>query len=559
MQATLTADDIRHLAFTAVLYGVPLAFAARTAATILLRFVGLSHPDHYRRWPRVPWRALWVPVIRFKEWREEVFRMGRKATAGWVGTPAMLSMLYRPGTVLLGRAYGWGAGWLMPVGMKCSRHLFLIAMTGAGKTVFLTTLVGLWRGSVFLIDPKNQVTQILRRLSKKMWQVIDPFRLGGTASAVWNWFDEVHAAMEREGPQAAVRMAIKCGESLVITPPGDRSPFFPNSARGFAVSLLLFILRYCPREKQNLITFRGLLNRGLDGETNDKQEAFEFLLYTMSLCDDFGGVIANGAAALKNAGPETQGNILATLREQSKWLDLPELRPVLTGQSTVLTPDLKTRDDLILSFVAPVGAIREELAPFARLLTNTIAHTFETLQTRKRRPCLFAIDELPAQGYNRTLEQIAPVARSYGLQLLGIAQDTGNLRAAYPQTWESFIGNADAVWWMGSNHQETIAYLEKILGTTTHREQVEGAKNPIERERPLMYAEQIRRFLNPARGRVIVTRAGKRPLRLKIATYYGELPVTAYEPDPEHREAMLRRVARFLIGIAQERRSGGQP
>lgn len=173
---------------------------------------------------------------------------------------------------------------------------------------------------------------------------------------------------------------------------------------------------------------------------------------------------------------------------------------------------------------------------------------------KKRAPCLFAIDELPAQGYNRTLETIAPVARSYGLQLLGIAQDIGNLRAAYPHTWESFIGNADAVFWMGSNHQETIAYLEKVLGTTTHREQVDGAKNPIERERPLMYAEQVKRFLAPARGRVIVTRAGKRPLRLKIAKYHDELPVTAYDADPDHRETLLRRIVRFVIGWATERK-----
>lgn len=294
-------------------------------------------------------------------------------------------------------------------------------------------------------------------------------------SDVWNFMDELHAAVDREGPQAAVRMAIKGSESLVITPPGDRSPFFPNAARGIALSTLLFVYRYCPREEQNLVTFRRLICRGLDKETSDPKEAIDLWLYVMSQCDDFDGAIANGAAALKNAGTETQGNVLATLREQTKWIDLPELHPVLTGQSSFLSHELKTRDDLVVSLVAPVGAIREELARFCRLLTNTIAHTFETLEIRKRRPCLFAIDELPAQGYNRTLETIAPVARSYGLQLLGIAQDIGNLRAAYPHTWESFIGNADAVFWMGANHQETIAYLEKILGTTTHVEKIDEA------------------------------------------------------------------------------------
>lgn len=541
--------EVAQGSFGILLWAVPLAWAARTVATVVLRAIGLSHPGHYRLWPRLPWRMFWVPVMRFREWREEVFSMGRKATAGFVGIPGVLSMLYRPGHVLLGRAYGWGFGWLQPVGQKCTRHLFMLAMTGAGKTVFLTTLVSLWPGSVFLIDPKRQVTGALAKHSKKQWAILDPFGIGGK-SCRWNVFSEFHAAIEREGPQAAVRMAIKAAESLVITPPGDRSPFFANSARGFAVAVLLFILRYLPREKQNLVTFRRLVCRGLDSETSDPQEAMELLLRVMSECDDYGGVIANGAAALRNAGPETQGNVLATLREQTKWLDLPELQPVLTGDSDFLSHELKTRDDLIVSLAAPVGAIRGELAAFCRLLTNTIAHTFETLDVKKRIPCLFCIDELPAQGYNATLEQIAPVARSYGLLLLGIAQDIGNLRAAYPHTWESFIGNADVVWWMGANHHETIAYLEKILGTTTHREQVDGSTKPIERERPVMYGEQIRRFLNPARGKVIVTRAGKRPLRLSIAKYHKELPVTSYQQDSGYKEPVLRRTTRMLIGAA---------
>lgn len=75
----------------------------------------------------------------------------------------------------------------------------------------------------------------------------------------------------------------------------------------------------------------------------------------------------------------------------------------------------------------------------------------------------------------------------------------------------------------------------------------------VERERPLMYGDQLRRFLNPSGGRVIVTRAGKRPLRLKIATYYNELPVTAYDPDPDHREALLRRIVRFVMAWATDR------
>lgn len=524
-------------------YAAVMLWAARTVVTIVLRALGLSHPDHYHRWPRVPWRLLWFPLIRVGEWRE-LFRMGRKATAGWVRIPAMLTMLYRPGKVLLGRAYGLGFGWLMPVGMKVTRHLFMFAMTGAGKTVFMVTLVSLWRGSVFLIDPKYQITHALRGRSKKRWVVYDPFRLGGVASAVWNIFDEMKAAMAREGPQAAVRWAVKIAESLIVTTPGNRSPFFPNSARAFTVSVILFQLRYLREEQHNLVAFRALINRGLDAHAQSRDEAFEFLLYTMRQCDDFGGAIANGAAAMTNMGKETLGNVLATLREQTKWIDLPEMHQVLMGRSTVLTTELKTRNDRVLSFAAPTSAIREELAPFARLLSNTICHNFETLGVRKRIPCLLAIDEMPSQGHNRALEVAAPVLRGYGAVLLGIAQDVENLRAAYPDSWSGFTGNADAVWWLGSNHEETMGYLEGVLGTATVRHKQDG--HVSEYERPLMLAEQLKRFLDPAHGRVIVTRAGKRPLRLKIAKYYEELPVTAYDPDPHHRERLLRRIVRFL-------------
>ncbi len=375
----MTFADLWPDALLYAAYGVALLFAVRTVGTIILRALGLSHPNHFHRWPRLPWRLVWMPVLRFKEWRDEVFRMGKRATGGWASAAGMFSLMYRPGKVLLGRAYLWGFSLLQPIGMKCSRHLKLVAKTGAGKTVFMTTVVALWPGSVFLIDPKNQVTQVLRRLSRKTWVVLDPFRLGGIRTACWNWFEEVWAAMEREGPQAAVRMAMKCAASLIITPAGDRTPFFPNSARAFAVSVLLFMLRYFPPERQNLVVFRALINRGLDGQTSDRQEAMDFLLYTMVECDDFGGAIANGAAALKNAGEETRGNVLATLRQQTAWLDLPELVPVLAGRSSFLMPELKTRNDIVVSLIAPVGAIRGELAPFCRLLTNTVCHTFETI------------------------------------------------------------------------------------------------------------------------------------------------------------------------------------
>lgn len=460
--------------FTWALYAVPLFWLARALITTFFRWLGLSHPAHYRWWPRLPWRSFWIVIMRVKEWRE-LFRMGRKATAGWVGIPAALTMMYRPGQVLLGRMWGFGFGWLQPIGLKATRHLAMFAMTGAGKTTFLVTLVSTWAGSCAIVDPKFQVTQALRRVRGKTWVVLDPYGLGDAPSAIWNVYDEVKAAIERDGWVCCVRWMQKIAESLVITSPGNRSPFFPDAARQFVVSLLLYILLCLPPEQHNLVVFRRLLNRGHDDVASDPDEAFATLLYGMRQCDAFGGAVANGASALENMGNETRGNVLGTAREATKWLDDPRIHRVVGGQSAALCADLKTRDDLVLSLGAPVSAIREELAPFARLLTNTIIHVFETVRAPQRKPCLLAVDEMPAQGYNRAIETAAPVMRSYGLQLLAIAQDIAGVKAAYPTTWETFISNADAVFWMAANSQDTISYLEKVLGTTTHLETIDEA------------------------------------------------------------------------------------
>jgi hypothetical protein len=43
-----------------------------------------------------------------------------------------------------------------------------------------------------------------------------------------------------------------------------------------------------------------------------------------------------------------------------------------------------------------------------------------------------------------------------------------------------------------------------------------------------------------------------------ITKYHEELPVTDYDADPDYREALLRRIIRFLIGWATEPGTGAQ-
>lgn len=180
---------------------------------------------------------------------------------------------------------------------------------------------------------------------------------------------------------------------------------------------------------------------------------------------------------------------------------------------------------------------------------------FQRLETVSlKNPCLFALDEMPALGHIDVIQTAAPVFRKYGVRLLCIAQDVERLKAVYPHGWGGFLGTAEAVIWMGLEHKETLAYLSELLSTATRDEKAEGggvfskvAARSQKTERPLLYPSQIRELLDPQRGNIIVTRFGKRPLRLKNVPYYSEMPVCFYDPDRKFTETLGRRIGRMVF------------
>ena len=548
---TRAPEDI---AFLAVFYGAHLAaavFALRTLVIQISRWFGLNDPAHYHKWPRVPWRTPYRIWLKLKVWYERVFKIGKHSTGGFAGVLATLTLLFKPGQVLLGRASAFDFGLLMPVGINVQRHLFMYAMTGTGKTTALISIISSWLGSAFIIDPKGQIVRALSKHDWRHWVVIDPYNITDAKTASINFFDCIKDAMKRDGDDAAVLWATRISEATIITPSGSKTPYFTDLSRQFFAGLILLVLRYHPEHEHNLPYVRDLIVSGYsvtdeNGIVISKPAEAHALLYqAMMQCDDFGGVIKGAASSFSSAGKETTGNLRSTLQEQTKFLDIPAIRKILMTTSMPLS-DLKTRDDVVLAFAAPVFSIREELKSFTRLLTNMLAYTFEAIPEKKGQ-CLCVIDELPSQGHNETLEVMLAVARSYGITFLGISQNTELMQKHYPKSWKSFSGEADAVFWMGGNHPDSAQHLSMLLGkkTIVTKDRYTGEKRY--REVQAMDADQVKRFLDPNSDNLIVTRAGGRALKLKNEPYFKALPVWKYAPDPDHKEALLRRLSRKLF------------
>ncbi len=552
-----------RIAAFGLLYWPQIILGAATGyiALILLRFfivalgrlLGLYSPDHYRYWPRLPWRPVYRRWSAFMQWYEQCFWLSRRgATGGFASALGVFLMLFKPGMIHLGRASAWGFGLLQPVGIEVKRHLFMLAQTGAGKTTALITIISTWRGSVFVIDPKAQIVNALYQHDKRQWFVFDPDGLSNVGNRVSiNFLDCIKEAMQEFGPGAAVLWASRVAEALVKTPSGNRSPYFYDVARNFLAGLILHVLSSHPEEDHHLPCVRDLLVHGYrvydeDGqEVTQGDEAHTLLLKAMSENPAFGGVIAGAVSAMQSAGGETGGNVQSTLQDQTKFLDLPNVRNAIKT-SDISLKDLKRRDDIVLAFVASIYSIREELSPLSRLLTNMLAYIFEA-EKKKKSSCLFAIDELPSQGYNSVLEVMIAVGRSMGITFLGIAQNVELMQNQYPKTWKSFIGEADACWWLGCNHPDNGKLLSQMLGKKTLIDKDRDSRRKSYRDVSVMEPEQLSRFLDPNSDHLIVTRAGGRALKLRNEPYYKALPVTAYAPDPDHKEALLRRFVRWVL------------
>ena len=550
VQAILAALPPEHVVMVLFVFAMPLAvmlFVLKSVIIGILRVVGLSHPAHYARLPCVPWRLPFAIWTGFCLWFEQVRKIGKHHTGGFAGVLGMFSLRYRSGCVLLGRATMAGFGTVVPVGLKITRHVFCYAMTGGGKTTWLISMLGCWQGSAWLIDPKGQVTEALARCDKRRWYVLAPYE--PNISAQWNPFDDIKMAIARG--EDAVKWSMRLAEALIVTPAGSKSPYFTDTSRGFVSSLILHILSFHEAKDHNLPYMRTLILEGYcvtdeAGNIDTTPEEARALLYKLMRENPaFNHAIAGGAAGFESASGETEGNLLSTLQEQTKWLDIPSVQHMLMATTCPLSA-LKIRDDVVLSFVAPVLSIKEELKPLVRALTNFTVYTFESVK-RKKGQCLTIVDELQAQGYNKTLEVVLPVARSYGQVFVGIAQDMEGMKSSYPNTYQGFTGNADAVLWMGSNHQSNLKHLSAVLGRKTIVKRDPQTGRESAHTQAVADEDQLSRLLDPERGNLIVTRAGKRPLLLKNEPYFKALPVSVYDSDPDHKEPILRALMRFLI------------
>lgn len=546
----LSTEDKFHLIFATVLAGLLTLYTLKYLLVFILRLFSLSSPLLFAFLPRLPWRGLFRLKTHVSRWHEIIFKAGRYSSSSFASPFAAMACEYDTHLKIpLGRVWLWGISTYQIVGLANDRHGIIVGATGAGKSNLLKTIIGSWRGSMAIIDSKTEMEATFSEHdTSRQWVKIKPYSHDTDGI---NPLDIIKYAYKFHGESMAVRAAYVIANSLCETPPDAKQPYFTQASSGMIVGLLLFSIAHLSEECHTMGFIRRLIVRGLEVFNEDgslestHEEAKELLYMQMRESTAFSGAIYGAAAAFVDASAETRGNLESTLSERTRIFDI---KGVLKSTSKTTRPlhELKSCDDYVLSIGASVQSIRGELKDFFKLIINLILFVFEITPKMNGRTLLLG-EEFNSLGYNGSFEVAVNIIRSMGLNAILVIQDVEALKAAYKDTWRSFLGNSSFVVWLGTNHSDNLKEINRILGKTTHIETDHHTGKQSFREVEVMTEQQIAKFLSPESGNAIITRLGASALRVKTLKHFEDLPVTCYAPDPDHKEPLLKRFSRFVL------------
>jgi type IV secretion system protein VirD4 len=88
----------------------------------------------------------------------------------------------------------------------------------------------------------------------------------------------------------------------------------------------------------------------------------------------------------------------------------------------------------------------------------------DTLKPPQGERTLFILDEFYSLGHMQLIEDAAAYMAGYGIKLVPVIQNIGQVQKLYEKNWETFLGNAGAIIAWGLNDLESEKYLSDRMG-----------------------------------------------------------------------------------------------
>lgn len=392
------------------------------------------------------------------------------------------------------------------VGWRDDRHVVTIAGSRAGKGRS-AIIPNLWfyPGSTFCIDPKGEnAAKTAEHRAANLGQqvyVLDPFRVSGLEDkylATYNPLEAIDLSSNEVLEQIA-----SIADSLVVES-DSKNAHWDESARSLIQALIVHVLTGNIRGRSvSLTTVRELLKRGDQIAADERTKAaaktavtfpggtgpappvtpadpFVTLLDEMRENEALDGLAAAQAHKLSWMGAEERGSILSFAERNTKFLDGQSMQMVLQRSLRNLNLDhLKTHGRGISVYLCLPARYMASHARWLRLILNALMFSVESNKELPKTglPILAVLDEFPILGNLKIIETAVGFMAGFGLKLWFILQDINQLKRDYPDSWETFLGNAGVKQFFGNTDYSTLEYISKSLGETEVVRPIEEISN----------------------------------------------------------------------------------
>lgn len=466
---------------------------------------------------------------------------------------------YRPGAFFLGNCHPDHGG-SFPIGIKDDRHIFIVAGSRAGKgtTLIVNNLID-WPHGVFCIDPKGEnasltamrraraqdahgtVTKITDHLGQEV-AVLDPMRcVRGPARALRVKYDPLNDI----APQTieAAGQILSLAEAIVVPETGSGS-HFTDSVEIILAGVMELVLHTEVPQNRTLRRCRELILEGFGEvyETENGELAATGLAGKLREIKTGPALAQEAFSLLTDTGEEERGSFRSTLARQLKWMADERMLAHLDADGFSLRRIIREGGSVYVC-IPPLFIPR--MKRWLRAIMGVALHTKMEMGTNNQgQQMLFMLDEFPALGHFQLIEDSAGYMAGYGIKLVPVIQNIGQVQKHYGKNWETFVGNAGALIAWGLNDQETEKYLSDRMGLRRSRERstgsTAGAFIPIRRgtsenwamqDRPIRWANQIRHDGGRRQNRGFVIPADGLPFTIERVNYWRSENQGKYEAE----------------------------
>lgn len=486
-----------------------------------------------------PWRTLGM-MFKGLSWLHSVAQAAAYADAaeqaarppdpmlGFAAGAELERYRHKAGAFYLGEIHS-DHGARFEAGIDDDRHVFVVAgnRAGKGRSIGIQNVLR-WQGPVFAIDPKAEAASIcalyrgtakaalgtgtsVRKFREEHVGILDPLGETRGPARIYkvSYNPLVDIDMSRGG---GVRM-IRAVAGAIITPEGSDNAHFSETAETLLSGVIEAVKLKEPPHNQTLTYCRDLLSRDYEALRD----------YLTTDTRSVAGLAIEAAALMDHVGDDEWGSHRSTLSRNLKWLAAPEMQEHLSPSSFSLYYAVQSRWSIFV-VIPPLQV--SEYKPWLRLMVRIALEAKADLGTnQKGAQTLFLLDEFgSALGHFKLIEEAAGNMAGYGIKLVPIIQNIGQVRKIYDKNWETFLGNAGAILAWGLNDKETETYIADRLGHIMVSEASGGSSSGFSaggvqsgssfnigrQQRPVRFPNQVhdqgaretmRAFVIPASGR----------------------------------------------------------